>query len=313
MGHEQAFMLHLPRICNHCLNPPCMASCPSKAIYKRAADGIVLVDEKKCRRRGVCLSACPYRKVYLNRVTGKAEKCMFCLPGVTEGGLPTLCSEACVGRIRSIGVVLYDVDAVAEVARIRSETDLVEAQRGLLLDPHDNSVISRAEESGVPHHWLEAARRSPAYMLVKELRVALPLHPEFRTLPMVWYVPPLSPVSGHIASHDDPSGGEGQGFSPLEDRRIPVDYIAKMLGAGDRAPIEEALEKLIAMRSHKRRQQLSGDENAHHQPGGIPPGIDQLERLYRLLGNAGYRERFVIPTAHYEAGAARREGDPDES
>ena len=46
---EKTFMMYLPRLCEHCLNPSCLASCPSGAIYKRAVDGIVLIDQEKCR------------------------------------------------------------------------------------------------------------------------------------------------------------------------------------------------------------------------------------------------------------------------
>lgn len=46
---EETFMFYLPRICEHCLNPSCVASCPSGAMYKRTEDGIVLVDQDRCR------------------------------------------------------------------------------------------------------------------------------------------------------------------------------------------------------------------------------------------------------------------------
>jgi len=49
LDYANAFMFHLPRICEHCLNPSCVASCPSGAMYKRAEDGIVLVDQDRCR------------------------------------------------------------------------------------------------------------------------------------------------------------------------------------------------------------------------------------------------------------------------
>ena len=93
---EQTFMFYLPRICEHCLNPSCAASCPSGAIYKREEDGIVLVDQDRCRGWRMCVSGCPYKKVYFNHKTGKAEKCTFCYPRV-EVGIPTVCSETCVG------------------------------------------------------------------------------------------------------------------------------------------------------------------------------------------------------------------------
>ncbi len=94
--YEQAFLFYLPRICEHCLNPSCVASCPSGAMYKREEDGIVLVDQAKCRGWRFCVSGCPYKKVYFNHRTGKAEKCTLCYPRI-EAGLPTICSETCVG------------------------------------------------------------------------------------------------------------------------------------------------------------------------------------------------------------------------
>ena len=114
---EQTFMFYLPRICEHCLNPSCMASCPSGAIYKRSEDGIVLVDQDRCRGWRQCVTGCPYKKIYFNHKTGKAEKCTFCYPRV-EVGLPTVCSETCVGRLRYIGLFLYDADRVTAAASV---------------------------------------------------------------------------------------------------------------------------------------------------------------------------------------------------
>src|SRR3546814_5719179 len=109
------FMFYLPRICEHCLNPSCAASCPSGAIYKRSEDGIVLVDQDKCRGWRMCISGCPYKKIYFNHRTGKAEKCTFCYPRI-EVGLPTVCSETCVGRLRSLSPLLSDADDGHETA-----------------------------------------------------------------------------------------------------------------------------------------------------------------------------------------------------
>ena len=95
LDFEQRFLFYLPRICEHCLNPSCAASCPSGAIYKRTEDGIVLVDQDKCRGWRMCVTGCPYKKIYFNHRTGKAEKCTFCFPRV-EVGIPTVCSETCV-------------------------------------------------------------------------------------------------------------------------------------------------------------------------------------------------------------------------
>lgn len=110
---ENTFMMYLPRLCEHCLNPACVAACPSGAIYKRDEDGIVLIDQDKCRGWRMCVSGCPYKKIYYNWKSGKSEKCIFCYPRI-EAGEPTVCSETCVGRIRNLGVVLYDADRIEE-------------------------------------------------------------------------------------------------------------------------------------------------------------------------------------------------------
>ena len=192
--YEQAFMFYLPRICEHCLNPSCVAACPSGAMYKRSEDGIVLVDADRCRGWQTCVTGCPYKKVYFNHRTGKAEKCTFCYPRV-EVGLPTVCSETCVGRLRYIGLILYDADRVTAAASVPDETDLYDAQLSLMLDPNGPDVVAAAQREGISADWIAAAQRSPIYALAKQYRIALPLHPEFRTLPMVWYIPPLSPVA----------------------------------------------------------------------------------------------------------------------
>jgi len=180
---EETFMFYLPRICEHCLNPSCAASCPSGAIYKRSEDGIVLVDQDKCRGWRKCVTGCPYKKIYFNHRTGKAEKCTFCYPRI-EVGLPTVCSETCVGRLRYIGLVLYDADKVLDAASITDEHELLAAQRAVFLDPNDPDVIREAEAAGIAHDWIEAAQRSPIWALINTYEVALPLHPEYRTMPM---------------------------------------------------------------------------------------------------------------------------------
>ncbi|MBW7929142.1 MAG: nitrate reductase subunit beta, partial [Fimbriimonadaceae bacterium] len=190
---ENTFMMYLPRLCEHCLNPTCVAACPSGSIYKREEDGIVLIDQDKCRGWRMCVSGCPYKKIYYNWKTGKSEKCIFCYPRI-EAGEPTVCSETCVGRIRYIGVMLYDADRIAEAASVEREDALYDAQLGVFLDPRDPEVIAAARREGVPEDWIEGARNSPVWKLAMEWKIAFPLHPEYRTLPMVWYVPPLSPI-----------------------------------------------------------------------------------------------------------------------
>ncbi len=303
--YEKAFLFFLPRICEHCLNPSCAASCPSGAIYKRAEDGVVLVDQDRCRGWRMCVTGCPYKKIYFNHRTGKAEKCTFCFPRV-EIGLPTVCSETCVGRLRYIGLMLYDADAVGRAAAVEHETELYEAQRGVFLDPHDPQTVARARRSGIPDDWIDAAQRSPIWDLIMRYRVALPLHPEFRTMPMVWYIPPLSPVVDVLRETGHDAEDHGNLFGAVDALRIPVDYLAHLFTAGDPAPVTAALRRLAAMRAYQRRINLGepADESIA-QAAGMTGA--QIEAMYRLLAIAKYEDRYVIPAAHAETAAGLEE------
>ncbi len=98
---HQTWMFYLPRICNHCTYPACLAACPRKAIYKRE-DGIVLIDQKRCRGYRECVRACPYKKSFFRSYTGNSEKCISCYPAV-EKGEQTQCVINCIGKIRMSG------------------------------------------------------------------------------------------------------------------------------------------------------------------------------------------------------------------
>ena len=297
MEYERVFMMYLPRICEHCLNPSCVASCPSGAMYKREEDGIVLVDQEACRGWRMCVSNCPYKKVYFNWQTGKAEKCTLCYPRI-EAGMPTICSETCVGRIRYIGVVLYDADRVEEAASVADPKDLLDAQLGVFLDPEDPEVLREAEAAGIPADWIDAARRSPVYALAMRYRVALPLHPEYRTLPMVWYVPPLSPVMGVIEGEGSPADPDDV-FPAIDGLRIPIRYLSNLLAAGDDEVVRRVLKQLAAMRRYMRERSIGGEADAS-VAASVGMGVGDMEDMYRLLALAKYEERFVIPTAHAE-------------
>lgn len=294
---EQAFMMYLPRLCEHCLNPSCVASCPSGAMYKRDEDGIVLVDQEACRGWRYCMTGCPYKKVYFNWQTNKAEKCTFCFPRI-EAGLPTVCSETCTGRIRYLGVLLYDADKVQEAASTPDEKDLYKAQCDLFLDPNDPKVIEQARKDGLSEEWIEAAQNSPIYKLAIEYKLAFPLHPEYRTLPMVWYVPPLSPIMNYFEGKDSIQNPD-MIFPAIEEMRLPIQYLANMLTAGDPEPVKEALQRMAMMRSYMRSKQTgkSFDEGRLDRLG---ISALQTEQIYRLLAIAKYEDRFVIPTSHKE-------------
>lgn len=297
LDFESVFMFYLPRICEHCLNPSCVASCPSGAMYKREEDGIVLVDQDRCRGWRFCVSGCPYKKVYFNHRTGKAEKCTLCFPRI-ELGLPTICSETCVGRLRYLGLVLYDADAVAEAAATPDPQDLYEAQLRTLLDPSDPEVIAAAESQGIPHDWMVAARRSPTYSLIAKHRVALPLHPEYRTMPMVWYIPPLSPVAEAVAAVGYDDSDSDAVFAGIDALRIPVEYLANLFSAGRVEPVRNSLRKLASVRAMMRAHQL--DMETKTGVGGDGLSMADADDLFRLLAIARYEDRYVVPPAHSE-------------
>ncbi|MEU0500105.1 nitrate reductase subunit beta [Nocardia sp. NPDC005998] len=290
---EQTFMFYLPRICEHCLNPSCVASCPSGAIYKRSEDGIVLVDQDKCRGWRQCVSGCPYKKIYFNHKTGKAEKCTFCYPRV-EVGIPTVCSETCVGRLRYIGVMLYDADAVQAAASVTDTEDLYPAQLGVFLNPHDPRVIAEAERAGISPEWLEAAQNSPVYRLIVDYQIALPLHPEYRTMPMVWYVPPLSPVVDVLGETGHDAEDASNLFGAIDALRIPVEYLAELFTAGEIGPVRAALQRLAAMRSFMRSVNLGMEPDPSIAPS-VRLAPEEIEAMYRLLAIAKYEHRYVIP------------------
>lgn len=101
-GIHAVWMFYLARICNHCTYPACLAACPRKAIYKRKEDGIVLIDQSRCRGYRECVKACPYKKVFYNLVTRISEKCIACFPLIEKGEQPR-CVQTCIGKIRLQG------------------------------------------------------------------------------------------------------------------------------------------------------------------------------------------------------------------
>ncbi|MGC9561392.1 MAG: nitrate reductase subunit beta [Brachymonas sp.] len=292
---ENTFMMYLPRLCEHCLNPTCVASCPSGSIYKREDDGIVLIDQDKCRGWRMCISGCPYKKIYYNWTSGKAEKCIFCYPRI-EAGQPTVCSETCVGRIRYLGVLLYDADKIEQAASTPDVKDLYQSQLDVFLDPNDPAVIAEARKQGIPEAWLDAARKSPVYKMAMEWKVAFPLHPEYRTLPMVWYIPPLSPIQSAL---ENGLIGENGIIPDVKDLRIPIQYLANLLTAGKEEPVIKALETMVAMRRYMRKKSVEKVTDPSTLAGThLTPA--QVEEMYQVMAIANYEDRFVIPTSHKE-------------
>ncbi|MBI3186210.1 MAG: nitrate reductase subunit beta [Myxococcales bacterium] len=296
---ERLVFFYLPRICNHCSNPACVAACPSGALYKRGEDGVVVLNQSRCRAWRHCVSACPYKKSYFNWASGKSEKCILCYPRLETGQAPA-CFHSCVGRIRYLGMVLYDADRIASTAALPEEK-LVEGQRQLILDPFDPEVIREARRSGIHDSVIDAAQASPVFKFVKRWGIALPLHIEFRTLPMLFYVPPLLPILGNGKGEVYEATSE-QVFGSVDAARLPVEYLARLFAAGNVGKVRFALRKLMAVR-YFRRQQTVGDVSGEMVDGllsEVECTREEAEAIYRLTSLPTFDERFVIPPSHRE-------------
>lgn len=307
---ERLVFFYFPRICNHCLNPSCVASCPSGALYKRGEDGIVLVDQKRCRGWRACVAACPYKKMFYNWNTGKSEKCILCFPRLETGQAPA-CFHSCVGRIRYLGVLLYDASRIEEVASLPSDK-LIEGQRSLILDPHDPEVIAAARANDVHDSVIESAQRSPVYRFVKDWKLALPPHLEYRTLPMLFYVPPMSPVMSNRTDGTIEHVSDNL-FHDIEEARVPMKFLANLLGAGEEGPLRYALRKQKAVRWYRRFKTVGDvDENtAMRMLSEADCSPEEAEAIYELTSLCTFDDRFVIPPMHREEAIAMME-DPQE-
>ena len=308
MAVERLVLFYFPRICNHCLNPSCVASCPSGALYKRGEDGIVLIDQQRCRAWRSCVAACPYKKTFYNWSTGKSEKCILCFPRLETGQAPA-CFHSCVGRIRYLGVLLYDADRIQDVAKTPDE-ELVEAHRSMILDPSDPAVIAAARANGIPDAVIASAQKSPVYQFVKVWKLALPPHIEYRTLPMLFYVPPLSPVMSARQGETITNVSEGL-FHDIDQSRVPMKFLANIFGAGHEGKVRYALGKQKAVRIYRRAVTV-GDvtmadaERILREAGSSP---EEAEAIYRLTSLCTFEDRFVIPPSHREE-AIEALGDP---
>jgi nitrate reductase beta subunit len=197
-------------------------------------------------------------------------------------------------------MILYDADRIAEVAAAE-DADLVDAQRSMILDPRDPQVIAEARRAGIHDSVIESAQRSPVYRFVKEWGLALPLHIEFRTLPMLFYVPPLLPILGN---------GEGEIydttsddlFGALDRNRLPVEYLARLFAAGNVGKLRYALRKMMAVRWFRRAETV-GDVAEDKLTALLAEADctrDEAEAIYRLTSLPTFDQRFVIPPMHRE-------------
>ena len=265
---ERLVFFYFPRICNHCLNAACVA-------------------------------ACPYKKVFFNWNTGKSEKCILCFPRLETGQAPA-CFHSCVGRIRYLGNVLYDASRIEELAKLPDD-QLVEGQRSLILDPHDPEVIYEARRNGIHDSVIESAQNSPVYKFVKIWKIALPPHIEYRTMPMLFYVPPMAPVMSS-RENDVVDGVSGDLFHDIEQSRVPMKFLANLFGAGHESKVRYALCKQKAVRWYRRALTVGDVETsvAERMLREADSSPEEAEAIYRLTSLCTFEDRFVIPPMHRE-------------
>ena len=308
---EQMTLQYLPRICNHCLNPACVASCPSGALYKRGEDGVVLINQERCRAWRMCVTACPYKKSYYNWHTGKSEKCILCYPRLESGQAPA-CMHSCVGRIRYLGVMLYDAEKIEEYAA-SSDKDLLHNHLNIYVDPNDPKVIEAARKSGIHDSTIKAAQDSPVYKFVKKWGIALPLHPEYRTLPNLFYVPPMLPAMAQMDENGNYETVSKDLFPKVDQNRVPVKYLASLFSNGDTEMITRVYEKLLSVKYHRRNLTV-GDlepEEVKDLMANARVDKDTANDIFRLTSLATFEERFVIPPAHREESIEMLEATAD--
>ena len=145
---------------------------------------------------------------------------------------------------------------------------------------------------------IQAAQNSPVYKLAIEYKLAFPLHPEFRTMPMVWYCPPLSPIMSYFEGKNSGQNPD-MIFPAIEEMRLPIEYLANLFTAGKVEPVKEALQKMAMMRSYMRAQVTNKPfDTSRLERLGLSE--IQTKEMYRLLGLAKYEDRFVVPSSHKE-------------
>ena len=124
--------------------------------------------------------------------------------------------------------------------------------------------------------------------MIIDWKIALPLHPEYRTMPMVWYIPPLSPIMNMVEGKGSNWQAE-EIFPAIDNMRIPIQYLANLLTAGDESHIRLTLKKMAVMRTHMRALQINKEPNeAVLKELGLTK--QDVEDMYRLLAIAKYKE-----------------------
>jgi sulfite dehydrogenase (quinone) subunit SoeB len=122
--------VNFPRSCLHCETPACVTVCPTGASYKRASDGIVLIDESKCIGCKLCSWACPYGAREFDTDVGVMKKCTLCVDRIYNDNLAEedrvpACVAACPTSARHFGDLGDPTSAVSQLVAERGGVDLM--------------------------------------------------------------------------------------------------------------------------------------------------------------------------------------------
>ena len=95
-------VFHTTISCNHCDNPACTAACPTGAMYKDEATGVVLHDDDMCIRCQTCVRVCPYGAPQFIEQDDLIVKCDTC-KALRETGKNPTCVDSCPMRAIEFG------------------------------------------------------------------------------------------------------------------------------------------------------------------------------------------------------------------
>lgn len=132
-GGGCAQTVHFPKSCLHCEDAPCVTVCPTGASYKRAEDGIVLVNEDACIGCGLCAWACPYGAREMDRAEGVMKKCTLCVDRIYNENLEEVdrvpaCVRTCPAGARHFGDLGDPDSTVSQLVAERGGFDLMPEQ-----------------------------------------------------------------------------------------------------------------------------------------------------------------------------------------
>ncbi len=158
---EMSRTVHFPKSCLHCAEPACVTVCPTGASYKRAEDGIVLVNPDTCIGCKLCSWACPYGAREYDYDEGIMKKCTLCIDRIYNENLEEVdrvpaCVATCPASARHFGDLADPQSDVSKLVAERGGFDLMPelgykpVNKYLPPRPRQNASCSSAHELPPP-------------------------------------------------------------------------------------------------------------------------------------------------------------------